>query len=108
MPSPIPITLLCAGSTGDTLPFIALGDGLRRAGHAVRIASDREFEPLAAAHGLEFFASSENARAIVQEHMGELIGQANPIKAMRKMQELLPILRAGEEQQYRVWLEASE
>jgi UDP:flavonoid glycosyltransferase YjiC (YdhE family) len=48
------ITLLAPGSRGDVQPYVALGTGLRAAGHAVRVLAATEFEDLVRAHGLAF------------------------------------------------------
>lgn len=47
------LTLIAAGSRGDVQPYVALGQGLQRAGHAVRFVTTQDFAPLAAAHGLD-------------------------------------------------------
>jgi UDP:flavonoid glycosyltransferase YjiC (YdhE family) len=47
------VTLLTAGSRGDVEPYVALGAGLRRAGHDVRLATHPGFADLAARHGLD-------------------------------------------------------
>jgi len=49
------ITLLTYGSRGDVEPFIALAQGLSRAGHAVRLAAPQVFAPLVASTQVEFF-----------------------------------------------------
>lgn len=46
-------TVLAIGSRGDVQPYVALADGLRRAGHAVRFVTTTDFEGLARAHGLD-------------------------------------------------------
>ena len=48
------ITLVTIGSRGDVQPYIALGAGLRAAGHQVRLATNPEFEATACSHGLEY------------------------------------------------------
>ena len=48
------LTLLAYGTHGDVQPYVALGLGLKRAGHAVRIAAPALFEPFIRAHGLDF------------------------------------------------------
>jgi UDP:flavonoid glycosyltransferase YjiC (YdhE family) len=48
------ITLISLGSRGDVQPYVALGLGLRRAGHMVRIASHEAFRALVTGAGLEF------------------------------------------------------
>jgi UDP:flavonoid glycosyltransferase YjiC (YdhE family) len=54
------------GLRGDVQPFVALGVGLRQAGHEVRLATDPAFEDLARTHGLEFFPLKTNSRADMQ------------------------------------------
>ena len=57
------LTIVTAGSRGDAQPYVALGLGLREAGHEVKIAGDPEFEALATKHGLEFAALPLDGRA---------------------------------------------
>ncbi|PWN41827.1 hypothetical protein IE81DRAFT_314651 [Ceraceosorus guamensis] len=47
-------TFLTIGSRGDVQPFIALGQGLKDAGHRVRIATHLEFKAWIESHGIEF------------------------------------------------------
>ena len=42
------ITILTVGSRGDVQPFIALGVGLKQAGHQVRLATHYNFKSNAA------------------------------------------------------------
>jgi sterol 3beta-glucosyltransferase len=53
------MTVLTVGSRGDVQPFLALGLGLERAGHRVRVATHPKFEPLVAGAGLEFAPLAE-------------------------------------------------
>jgi rhamnosyltransferase subunit B len=48
--------LLSIGSTGDVLPFIAVGRALRERGHDVTVAANPHFAPLIARAGLSFAA----------------------------------------------------
>lgn len=48
------VTILTIGTQGDVRPFVALGAGLRRQGHAVRIATNRSFADLVTSAGLDF------------------------------------------------------
>ncbi len=48
------ITILAHGSRGDVQPYVALGIGLQRAGHAVRLAAPQLFADFVSEHGLEF------------------------------------------------------
>src|SRR5688572_17097757 len=48
------LTFLTLGSRGDVVPYLALGQRLRAAGHTVRMVTHANFGPLVAAHGLDF------------------------------------------------------
>jgi len=50
------ITILTVGSQGDVQPFVALGVGLKEAGHEVNIATGKGFEGFVAEHGLRHAA----------------------------------------------------
>ncbi|QEC48336.1 glycosyltransferase family 1 protein [Baekduia soli] len=53
------LTLLTVGSRGDVQPFVALGAGLARAGHEVRLATHPRYERLVTGAGLEFAPLAE-------------------------------------------------
>ncbi|MFN4251628.1 glycosyltransferase [Deinococcus sp.] len=59
------ITLLALGSRGDVQPYVALGLGLRRAGHAVRLASHEAFRALVTGAGLEFAPMRGDVQEVV-------------------------------------------
>jgi len=61
------LTLLAYGSRGDVQPYVALGAGLRRAGHEVRLAAPAMFESLVAGHGLEFAPLAGDPAQLVQQ-----------------------------------------
>lgn len=48
------VTIFCVGTRGDIQPFIALGLGLQRHGHAVTISTSRNFEAAITGFGLGF------------------------------------------------------
>lgn len=48
------IAIIAMGSRGDVQPYIALGKGLKEAGHTVLLVIQQDFEALAKSHGLEF------------------------------------------------------
>ncbi len=48
------ITILAFGSRGDVQPYVALGLGLQRAGHKVRLVATDDFESFVSKWGLEF------------------------------------------------------
>jgi sterol 3beta-glucosyltransferase len=59
------IAMIAMGSRGDVQPYIALGKGLKAAGHVVRLVTHENFEGLVRSYGLEFCPVKGN----VQEFM---------------------------------------
>ena len=49
------IVLMVVGSRGDVQPFLALGNGLQKHGHRVRIATHAVFKDFVQSAGLEFY-----------------------------------------------------
>jgi sterol 3beta-glucosyltransferase len=62
----VKITLLTYGSRGDVEPFIALAQGLIRAGHAVRLVAPQLFVPLLGSTEIEFFGLPGDPGQLVQ------------------------------------------
>lgn len=53
------ITIACAGTLGDHLPYIALGQGLHERGHTVRLACRTAMHDLARQVGLQVYACGQ-------------------------------------------------
>jgi sterol 3beta-glucosyltransferase len=66
------ITILALGSRGDVQPYVALGQGLRQAGHRVCLATQANFETFASGYGLDFAAIAPDS----QQLMGGPTGRA--------------------------------
>jgi sterol 3beta-glucosyltransferase len=64
------IDLLAIGSRGDVQPFVALGLGLRMAGHRVRIVTLDGFDDLVRTHGLEHRSIGRSPRDIAASAAG--------------------------------------
>jgi UDP:flavonoid glycosyltransferase YjiC (YdhE family) len=80
------VTILSAGSRGDVQPFVALGVGLARAGHRVRLAADGHFAGFVRAHGLDFAPVSGNIQAEMQHEWAALERRGgNPVVLLRAM-----------------------
>jgi sterol 3beta-glucosyltransferase len=63
-------TVLTYGSLGDVQPYVALGAGLRCAGHHVRIATHSAFAPLVTQHGLEFYPIPGDPTHVLESRSG--------------------------------------
>ena len=59
------VTIIAAGSRGDVQPYVALGRGLRAAGHDVTVATHETFREFVTAHGLGFATLAGDPRAMV-------------------------------------------
>jgi sterol 3beta-glucosyltransferase len=90
------ILMLAVGSRGDVQPCIALGLGLRGAGHSVAIATHHEFEGSVTANGLAFEPLEGNPRALLQSEEGLewLEAGGNPVRGLRRLVAVArPVLR---------------
>ncbi|QYO62430.1 glycosyltransferase [Leptolyngbya sp. 7M] len=56
------ITILTIGSRGDVQPYVALGMGLKAAGHEVCVATEADYEPFVTDCGLQFARLPGNTR----------------------------------------------
>ena len=85
------LTLCTFGSRGDVQPYLALGQGLHRAGVQLRIATSCYHEALVRQHGLEFRALTD---ASPQGLLGSEAGMrwmetgGNPLANLRAMRDL--------------------
>ena len=72
------IAIIALGSQGDVQPYIALGKGLKKAGHFVRLLTHENFEDLVNAHGLDFWAAKGNVQDVIQsKEMREVLEKGN-------------------------------
>jgi len=100
------IAIVAVGSRGDVQPAVALGVGLLRAGHTVRLGSYRQFAALAGEHGLQFAPIAGDIAELLQSEQGQaMISGRNPLKlftvigdALRENadQSTADVIRAGE------------
>lgn len=80
------IAVFATGSRGDVQPYIALGVGLTRAGHAVRLVTHENFAGLVEAHGLAFWPVPGDVTAVAQsEAMQERLEKGNFLSIMSQM-----------------------
>ena len=91
------ITIPTTGSRGDVQPYVALGVGLQRAGHRVRLATHADFEGMARGQGLNFFPVEASGRALQGSEVGDRMLRAggNPFLFLREFARLRqPLLRS--------------
>ena len=69
------LTLVTVGTRGDITPFVALGCGLKKAGHIVTVASHRDFEKMVTDHGLFFKPVATNIMSTLREKSGKKMKQ---------------------------------
>jgi sterol 3beta-glucosyltransferase len=85
------ISILCIGSRGDVQPYIALGLGLREAGHDISIVTHQIFEPFVCDSGLRFSPIHSNPLEMLKTKAGQgaLDGSTNPLRSRINFARLL-------------------
>jgi UDP:flavonoid glycosyltransferase YjiC (YdhE family) len=79
-----PTVILTIGTEGDVRPCIALGQGMRRAGHRVRIATSANFEKLVRNAGLEFSTLTADFQAMLEADRA-IADQGMNLRAMARI-----------------------
>ena len=93
------IAIITIGSRGDVQPYIALGQGLIKAGHTVRLATHKDFEVFVKSHGLEFSSIRGNSQEMAgSQEMREVLEKGNFVVTVRQ------IIR-GAERAINEWME---
>lgn len=91
------ITLLALGTRGEVQPYVALGAGLRAAGHDVQIATHGEYAGMAHEHDLRFWGVRGELRELLARAEAPAImdPQRHPLRFLRHgLAALRPLLRA--------------
>jgi sterol 3beta-glucosyltransferase len=79
------ITILTIGSRGDVQPFVALGVGLKEAGHEVTLATGKAFEAFVTEHGLRHGALEVDLLERLQSPEGKAaVSGKNLLTTMKK------------------------
>ncbi len=84
------ILLIAVGTTGDVLPFIALGAELKKRGHSVTINTHDDFEDLVKYHNLDFELVGGSFKQLAESKEGKawLESGDNVIKYMSTARKL--------------------
>lgn len=89
------ITLLTAGTRGDVQPFVALAQGLKRAGHDVTLAAGTGFEAFVREHGIAYAPLRVDYQELATSEQGRAALGGNPVAVLRSLREtVLPMARA--------------
>jgi sterol 3beta-glucosyltransferase len=82
------IAIIATGGRGDVQPYIALGQGLQKAGHTVRLVTMQDFEALVRSYGLEFWSVRGNAQESLEStEARELMEKGNLLTMLRLMKK---------------------
>ena len=93
------ILILTLGSRGDVQPYVALGQGLKAAGHTVTLCTSNRFESFITEHGLHYGYMNDEMLQLMDSVQGrELMEDATNlweiIKAMRNLsKQVAPLQR---------------
>lgn len=86
------ILVLAAGSRGDVVPIVALGAGLRTAGHDVTVMAGTEFAGLIASHGLSVVSAGVSAEELIRSDLGTAWlakSSHNPVVELKRLTSLV-------------------
>jgi UDP:flavonoid glycosyltransferase YjiC (YdhE family) len=79
-----PIVIFTIGTQGDIRPCVALGQGLRRSGYPVRIATSQNFAEMVRQAGLEFYPLTADFQSMLESDR-TIADQGLNLRAMARM-----------------------
>ena len=86
------VAILTLGTRGDVQPYVALGAGLREAGHEVTLVTGKGFDGLVAGKGLRYVALDLDLLELVQSPEGKA-ALRSARGALRVARGLMPAMR---------------
>jgi sterol 3beta-glucosyltransferase len=86
------VLILTLGSRGDVQPYVALGGGLQKAGHTVKLATTEQFGAFVRDHGLEFAPLNGEFLKLIDTSEGKA-AVAGKGGALKLMQAVKPLMR---------------
>ncbi|MBI1946882.1 MAG: glycosyltransferase family 1 protein [Deltaproteobacteria bacterium] len=98
------ITILATGSRGDVQPYVALGVGLARAGHGVRVVTTRDFTDLVTSYGLQVATVDIDVQALLAARRSSTAIERGGV--LTSFRELANLARRGTRLFLEVGLEA--
>ena len=82
------VAIVTIGTQGDMQPFVSLGMGLMRAGHAVKVLTHEPFREFVCAHRLQFSPLSGDPRMLLNSEQGLLVHQHSLTSHIRHLSQL--------------------
>src|SRR5688572_9565185 len=83
------VVIFAIGTRGDVQPYVALGVGLREAGHEVVVATHEPFRSLVGEHGLAFRPITGNVQELLQRaEVRRALRSKNTIAFLRDLRRL--------------------
>ena len=86
------VTILTLGTRGDVQPYVALGAGLKEAGHEVTLVTGKGFEATVSGWGVRYVALDVDLLELAQSQQGR-DALRSPRGALRMARELLPTVQ---------------
>jgi sterol 3beta-glucosyltransferase len=83
------VAILTLGTRGDVQPYVALGTGLKEAGHEVTLVTGKGFDGLVAGRGLHYVALDLDLLELVQSPEGKA-ALRSARGALRLLRQLMP------------------
>jgi sterol 3beta-glucosyltransferase len=87
------ITILTVGSRGDVQPYVALGLGLKAAGHSVAVATADQFAGFVTKYGLEHRPVSAEFLELANSKQGAQALSGKASSRLSLMRQVMPMLR---------------
>ena len=88
------IVLLTMGTRGDVQPFVALGQGLKRAGYEVKLVTGTDFEDDVRSQGLEFAPLRADIHALLASPEGKAVLAGDKLSTLRLVRDkIIPMTR---------------
>lgn len=86
------ITLLTLGTRGDVQPYIALGQGLQRAGYLVTLGTSGDFQDMVTSCGLQFSSFRLSIRGMLEdpETRSAFVSKRAAFRLARKFGPMIP------------------
>jgi sterol 3beta-glucosyltransferase len=86
------VTIVTLGTRGDVQPFVALGAGLKEAGHEVTLVTGKGFGTMVSGRGLRYVALDMDLLKLAQSPEGRA-ALRSPRGALRMARGLMPTVR---------------